>query len=349
MNARAKVLLVGSIGLADVETVFQILSKTLGKLATRYPDGECGPRNRWIMWQSEVFDSNDNIELDERREILFGGETQIFEKFRLKLDVNLEKIDLGLLGYASEAAKSYEIFKLMREAGTIPSATRLQLSLPTPVAVIAQHIAAKDQAVLAKVYESTMKKEIESIIQVIPADELAIQWDVCREVLAAEDAWSVYYDDLIDGAIERLQKLSQLVPEPCQLGFHLCYGDPGHKHIKEPENLEICVEFANGICAGSDRNIDWIHMPVPRGRDDSAYFSPLEKLACNPETELYLGLIHLTDGIEGAMRRIDSANEFVSDFGIATECGFGRRPSETIPDLLLLHAEVASCEMQKRT
>jgi hypothetical protein len=31
----------------------------------------------------------------------------------------------------------------------------------------------------------------------------------------------------------------------------------------------------------------------------------------------------------------------VRDFGIATECGFGRRPADSIPALLRLHAELA--------
>jgi hypothetical protein len=30
------------------------------------------------------------------------------------------------------------------------------------------------------------------------------------------------------------------------------------------------------------------------------------------------------------------------DFGIATECGFGRRPPETVPELLALHRAVLS-------
>jgi len=29
-------------------------------------------------------------------------------------------------------------------------------------------------------------------------------------------------------------------------------------------------------------------------------------------------------------------------FGVATECGLGRRPPETIPDLLRIHSEVAA-------
>jgi hypothetical protein len=31
----------------------------------------------------------------------------------------------------------------------------------------------------------------------------------------------------------------------------------------------------------------------------------------------------------------------VTDFSIATECGFGRRRPETIPELLRIHAAVA--------
>jgi hypothetical protein len=60
--------------------------------------------------------------------------------------------------------------------------------------------------------------------------------------------------------------------------------------------------------------------------------------------ELYVGLIHLTDGPEGAARRIGAARDFISDFGLATECGFGRRPPETILALLDLHREIAKAE-----
>ena len=41
------------------------------------------------------------------------------------------------------------------------------------------------------------------------------------------------------------------------------------------------------------------HLPVPRNRTDEVYFAPLRTLRLHPETELYLGLVHYTDGIEG--------------------------------------------------
>lgn len=39
--------------------------------------------------------------------------------------------------------------------------------------------------------------------------------------------------------------------------------------------------------------------------------------------------------------RIGAATKHVTGFGIATECGFGRRPSETIRALLELHGDIA--------
>ena len=131
------------------------------------------------------------------------------------------------------------------------------------------------------------------------------------------------------------------VPVDVQLGIHLCYGDPGHKHIREPVDMGRMVQVYNRLAPKLQRPINWVHMPVPRNRDDDAYFEPLRDLRLNSGSELYLGLIHLTDGIDGARRRANAAKRVVSDFGVATECGFGRRPPETIPALLGLHQIVA--------
>jgi hypothetical protein len=80
---------------------------------------------------------------------------------------------------------------------------------------------------------------------------------------------------------------------------------------------------------------------VPCGRDDDAYFAPLARLALNPQTELYLGLVHFTDGAPGTRRRMATASRVRPGFGIATECGFGRRAPETVRRLLDIHAEAS--------
>jgi hypothetical protein len=84
-----------------------------------------------------------------------------------------------------------------------------------------------------------------------------------------------------------------------------------------------------------------MHMPVPRDRSDDAYFAPLSNLKLKPETRLYLGLVHHTDGVAGTKKRIDTASKYAGDYGIATECGWGRRPPETMAELIEIHKQVA--------
>jgi len=78
---------------------------------------------------------------------------------------------------------------------------------------------------------------------------------------------------------------------------------------------------------------------VPRTAGD-AYFEPLASFQPPPELDLYLGLVHLSDGLPGARRRIGSAEKVLTDFGVATECGWGRRDPETIPGLIALHRRI---------
>jgi len=61
------------------------------------------------------------------------------------------------------------------------------------------------------------------------------------------------------------------------------------------------------------------------------------------ETKLYIGLIHHTDGTAGTLKRVEAfRRHYTGDFGVATECGWGRRKPETIPALMQIHREVAA-------
>lgn len=112
--------------------------------------------------------------------------------------------------------------------------------------------------------------------------------------------------------------------------------------VVEPHDAGKLVRVANRVSAGLDRAPAWVHLPVPRDRWDEGYFAPLRGLRLPVETELYLGLLHATDGLEGARRRIAAARKAVAEFGVATECGFGRRDPATVPALLELHAASAA-------
>jgi hypothetical protein len=135
--------------------------------------------------------------------------------------------------------------------------------------------------------------------------------------------------------------LGNHVPADIDLLYHLCYGDANHKHAAEPTDKGDMVEFTNRLMSGLNRPEQMVHMPVPRDRPDEAYFAPLRQLKLTPETQLCLGLVHHTDGVDGTRRRMATADKFVRDYSIATECGFGRRDPATIPELLRIHAQAA--------
>jgi hypothetical protein len=333
---------VGSIPMSDAESVFRLLAETVGDAAPRWPDGETGDRSQWIRWQNKTFEGHPDFALKVVDKKLHGYKDDIPRPFFVVRDgVDAADIVIEHLGYADEAMRSYATFARLKEEGVVPAAVRFQISIPTAVALTTGFIDPPGRAAVEPVIEAALGREVAAIAAALPADQIAIQWDVCQEVLGADGGMPLHYDNIFDASVERVARHLAFVPDGIQAGFHLCYGDPGHKHIIEPADLGTCVAYANGITAASPRKVDFIHMPVPRDRSDDAYFTPLDGLALPDGTDLYLGLVHFTDGSDGTAARLAAATAHADGFGIATECGFGRRDPDTIPGLLGVHMDAA--------
>jgi hypothetical protein len=140
---------------------------------------------------------------------------------------------------------------------------------------------------------------------------------------------------------DSISRLVNHIPSAVEVGLHFCYGNPGGRHVIEPDDTGLMVRFVNAIVPLVARPINWVHMPVPIYRDDYAYFAPLQRMRLDRGTEFYLGLVHLKDGLEGARRRVDSASPFAPPFGVSFECGFRLFNPKTMPDVLKLHRDVA--------
>ena len=199
------------------------------------------------------------------------------------------------------------------------------------------------------IYNAALKHEIDKIAAAIPHDQLAIQFDVASAVFARIErhqasSYGRTKQEMQETFSNILIDLGNRVPADIELLYHLCYGDSNHRHVVEPTDMGDMVEFANRVSRQIKRPVQLVHMPVPRNRADDAYFEPLRRLKLRPETELCLGLVHYTDGVEGTKRRLATARRYVTDFSVATECGFGRRDPRTIPELLRIHAEVAELD-----
>ena len=330
--------LVGSIPLANEEEVFRTASTILGDRTARIPDGETGVRTNWIGWQTDVFARNPSLEPVPQTDKEYGQLVQ----YRLRPGVTPGAITFGNLGYADAAIASYTTFARLKREGAIAPSPRFQVCLPTPLAPVAGYVETTSQAAVELAYEARMLAELDQICAAIPHDQLAIQWDTAVEFALWEGAvWKVHLADVRGGIIDRLVRIGEAVPGDVEMGYHLCYGDAGHQHFVQPTDAAHLVTVANAISARVRRPINWIHMPVPRERTDDAFFAPLAGLALHPETELYLGVVHYTDGVAGTRARIAAAERVVPTFGIATECGFGRRSPETVAPLLAIHRDVA--------
>jgi hypothetical protein len=107
--------------------------------------------------------------------------------------------------------------------------------------------------------------EVAKIASALPNGRIALQWDVCQEVLA----WEGYYEkgpvDFRTETLSVLKTIGDAVPAGIELGYHLCYGSPADEHWVPPKDARIMVEMTNEIAAGVKRPIQFFHSPCPRG------------------------------------------------------------------------------------
>jgi hypothetical protein len=333
--------LVGSIGLDTVDEVFRTVGSLLGPYLRRVPDGEVGGRKLWISWQYPLLRASVFLRPDPSGAI---RPTNRFPLLTLAEGVAPADVHFGELGYAREARASYLDFLAARANGSLSKDIRFQVCLPTPFAVVGSVVVPAALPAVEAAYERAMIAEVAALCRHIPHHDLCIQWDVCNEMVL----WDGQQTDAVPGAdipreelIARMRRLGAAVPADVELGLHLCYGDFGAKHFVEPKDAARMVDFANALSRAIAHPLAYIHMPVPIERSDDAFHRPLADLALADDTELFLGLVHAKDGIEGTRKRMTTARRYAKQFGIATECGMARARSEqTVRTLLQIHADI---------
>src|SRR5439155_1485762 len=258
---------------------------------------------------------------------------------RLRLREGEDGADLRFesLGYAEAARASYATFGVLKRDGVIPRGCRFQVSLPTPLAPVSAFVALEDQELAERAYEPAMAHELGEILASIPHDQLALQWDTNFEFGMLGGDVPVWFPDVKAGILERLIRISRLVPPDVELGFHFCSGHDEQTPRHGAADMAPMVDIANALAASLGRPLNWIHMPVARERTDGAFVRPLRELRLHPETELYLGVLHAGEPEEDVRRRVEAAHEFADEFGVATPCGWGRLALRHLPELLDAH------------
>jgi hypothetical protein len=340
------VLLVGSIPLDTVEEVFLTVGEKLSGHIDTLPDGEVGPRRHWISRvHYQVLAGHQQLDVvrhpqpDDGVERLNPRNAQDSWQFRVKPGIS--KVSFGdpgwRLGYARDAVNSYFVFKTLREQGKLRKGLRFQVSVPSVNSALPPRIF-PDIADVAKIwpgYQQALGAEIDKIVEKIPNDDLAIQFDCANEVQDVYGAVPGFSsDDAIERNVAQFRDLAARIPAEVAVGYHFCFGTLGGWPRFQPDDLSATVALANATIEASDRRVDWMHIPVLDGVSEN-FFAPLKDLKPR-NARVYLGVIHNMDGFA---ERVAMARKYLPDFGLAAYCGFGRLPTSEVPKVLDEHLQ----------
>ena len=336
--------LVGGLAAPTASDAMTVAATVLGRHLRRLTDGETGARSQWIWWQIDKLVAIEGIRMGPLHINPDTGNPDYSVFPGLDVDEGIIIPD-GALGYAAAAIDSYAEFVRLRGAGVVPETVRFQVSVPTPFAVVVAWASGESQRRLWQPFKAALFAEVAAIQRAIPAQDLAIQWDVAVEIGTLEGVFTpipalASFERIVTELAECLERV---IP-PTTRGLHLCYGDYKHRHFVAPTDLGLLVRIANAVAAASP--FDFVHMPVDRenGRAE-AYLAPLRELAVG-DAELSLGVIDYENDAARIDELVAAASGVGRPFSVATECGMGRLGERgetvTLKDLLEQHARVAA-------
>ena len=339
----------GSVNLADAESVMREIAGRVPSGLRRIPDGETGDRGNWIFFQLQKFLQLPWL-VTARSMGEEDGEYEQLPLLRLAEGVDPAQVTWPDIGYAEAYLESYRVFAQLRADGVIPAGVRFQVEYPTPLASIGGYIVPEQQQLLLPSYERAMFADLGRLLAAIPADEVAVQWDVAVEFGVLEEAFAPGGAQAFDAIVAALARCVDQVPAAIPVGLHLCYGDYGHEHFMQPASLALQVRVVNAVAAAAARPVSFVSFTVPQNQREESYFAPLAELAADQDTELNFALVpyHPAEQEEGAtadqVRLIDAALAASPGgpraWGICTECGMGRVNRGDVPALLDLHREI---------
>lgn len=341
-----RLLLVGSIPLDTVEQVFNTFGGRLGRYMPAVPDGEVGPRRHWISRvHYQVFAGHPELEIIRRPQPENGVERlnprHGADGWQFRVRPGMGQVRFGdpgwRLGYARDAVNSYFVFRTLKEKGVLAPHLRFQVAMPMVNSIVPPRIfpTPGDIEKIKPGYEAALAAELKTIVERIPARDLAIQWDCATEL---QDSYGAIAElppaDVIERNVGQARRLSPLVPEQAMLGYHLCFGTLGGWPRFSPDDLGGAVRMANAFVAASGRRVDWVHIPALE-RSDEGFYAPLARLEPRG-ARVYLGLIH---NMASYRARLAAARKALPEFGVAAYCGLGRTPPAEVPRILDEHVQ----------
>ena len=341
----------GSVNLPDAETVMREVVTRIPAGLSRITDGETGDRNNWVFFQLDKFLQSPALEAAPAHDNPSEGYRQM-PKVQLAAGFAPKDVQWPDLGYANAYRSSLDLFGRLRDEGVIPAGLRFQVEYPTPLASINAWVVPDQQDALLESYQQALFADLARFLAAVPHDQVAVQWDVAVEFAVLENSFTATSSQTFEPIVASLVQCIEQVPGDVPAGLHLCYGDAGHQHFKQPESLALQVRVLNEVAAAASRPVSFVSFTVPQDQHDAAYFTPLEQLRADHGTELYFALVPYYPETQGAgttaeqIAHIDAALAAspagARSWGVCTECGMGRAEQDKIAGLLDLHSAIMS-------
>jgi hypothetical protein len=343
-RVESELLLVGSLPADSAEGALRSAAGFFGDLVFALPDGETGPRAGWVSYERErLARPNPGVVVVQETESPTGLPRHAYETPVFGIKPGVTELHWDTWPRIDDAIAGYQEFARLRADGVIPGHLRFQVGLPFPASALNAFKAdyAADYPVAARAFEDLVGRELARLTAAVPAGDLAIQWDMAYETQDLEGvlAWTP------EGAWERfagpVTRLTRLIPEETLVGYHLCYGTFPEWPMYEARDMGLLVRMANFAVASSGRPVDWLHLAGPRylRSEDRSFFRPLADLEPG-DARVFLGIVLPIDGLAGLRRRHATASRYLSDFGVAMYCGFGRQPGADGTETMREHAQV---------
>src|SRR4051812_32825006 len=187
------VMLVGSIPHNSIPEAMKMFGAPLARHLGALPDGEVGWRRFWITRvHFDVFALHPDLEIVQRPRRDDGVERlnphDDKDGWAFKVRPGVDRVVFGHRGwrlrYALDALNSYFVFRTLKDKGVLPAHLRFQVSLPmvNSTCAIRTFPTPGDLEKVRPGYTDALRAEVETIVSKIPANELAIQWDLAREI-----------------------------------------------------------------------------------------------------------------------------------------------------------------------
>jgi hypothetical protein len=331
-----ELLFVGSIPCQTAEETFRTFGTEFGPHLAYLPDGEVGDRSYWNTFVAyKVFNGHPELELVRRPAPNENGvenwkPRSRHDQFQFRVKPGISNVRFGdpgwRLGYARDALNSYALFKLLKEQNILAKHLRFQVCIPLTYSLTHYYFPPEDESKIAPGLNEALRDEVKKIVEFIPANELAIQWDAVAEQKLIEA-------ELAEKGIESARAMALRMMEPARevcspidrdvaLGYHTCFGTLDGWPSRSPKSLMGPVLLANAAVECSARPIDFFHIPTLDSASDE-FFSPLTELNARG-ARVYMGAIHHLHGPGGMSEQLRTIKKYLPEFGLGGPCGFGR-------------------------